>query len=314
MESTERRRGARAWAAALLIATACGPADPEGGSGSAELRDIVAVTSAPAAQLVRWVLPGAVQEAVLPAGVLPRDWSPDDAALDALVSARAVVTIGDVELEPWTQRVALPPSRTIQAASGLDEASIITVGTVKHTHGDGPAHSHGGTVATFWSDPELVPTLAASVADGLRRAGFEDARVPDGAAPWDDGLAELRAAVRELGEAAAGRAILASDHGLEYLARDAGVTLRVALLECGPKGPTSPKGLAQLSEFSGERDDAGLLVVFSDEEARAAAGAAAEFDRTLHVFDLGVRYDPAAECLPRLARSVRALSAALREL
>lgn len=300
-------------AAPLALAAGCGGAPAED-AGPAELRDVIAVTSGPAALVASWVAPDANLEAVIPAGADPRAWTPDDAQLDALVSARAVVTIGDETLEPWTQRVALPPSRTAALGSKLPSGATIEVGTMTHTHGEGPAHSHGGTVATWWTDPDLWPALAEGAAEELARAGVEGARAPSGPAPpWEADAEALRAATAALAEAAEGRAVIAADNGLEYVARAAGMELRVALLELDADGPTSQKGVLQLGEFAERADDSGLLVVFSEAEERAATEVAGDFGARLHVFDIGLGYDPEASALARLTESTRRLAEALSE-
>lgn len=301
-------------AASLALCLACG-GDGSGAERSApELRDAIAVTSGPAALVAGWVVPGAELDAVIPAGADPRAWSPDDAELDAIITSRAVVTIGDETLEPWTQRVALPPSRTAELGAALPSGATIEVGTVTHTHGEGPAHSHGGTVATWWTDPDLWPALAAGVAEELRRAGVEDAEAPSGPElPWRAAEEAQRAALGELAVACGDRALIASDNGLEYVARAAGIDLRVALLEFDADGAPSQKGVLQLGEFTRRGDDAGLLVVFSDAEARAAEALAEEFEVRLHVFDLGLGYDPEASALARLTASTRRLAEALSE-
>ena len=94
------------------------------------------------------------------------------------------------------------------------------------------------------------------------------------------------------------------------MARAAGVEVRVALLECGPDGPTNQRGILQAEAFAKKEDDAGLLVwVGEAPHSTFAAAAEAEFGLRSIPFDLGAA--PGSDVLGALTASVRALTEAL---
>ncbi|MEE2938952.1 MAG: hypothetical protein VX460_01075, partial [Planctomycetota bacterium] len=125
-----------------------------------------------------------------------------------------------------------------------------------------------------------------------------------------EGLEAYREALAALGAKAAGRAIIASDNGLEYIARAAGVEVRVALLECDADGPTNQRGILQAEAFAEEDDDAGLLVwVGAPPHPTIAPAAEAELQLRSVPFDLGAA--PGSDVLGALTASVRALTEAL---
>lgn len=285
--------------AAVLPLCSCG--EGEALRRDADRRAVVAVTSAPAAWFVELSGAALPAEFVAAAGADPRRWRPDEAALEALVGAERVLLVSE-EFEPWTQRAGLPPSRTIELTDLVEAGRLLRTTGVEHTHGTGPAHSHGGTVGTVWTDPAALEHLPARVAEALGAEG-DGARVPEG-------LGAYREALAALGAKAAGRAIIATDHGLEYVARAAGIEVRVALLECGPDGPTNQRGVLQAEAFAKKGDDAGLLVwVGEAPHSTFAPAAEAEFGLRSISFDLGSA--PGSDVLGDLTASVRALTEAL---
>lgn len=284
---------------AALLLCSCG--EDQAARRDASRRAVVAVTSGPAEWLVELSGAALPAEVVAAAGADPRRWRPDDAALETLVRAERVLLVSE-EFEPWTQRAGLPPSRTLELADLVEPDQLLRTTGVEHTHGTGPAHSHGGTVGTVWTDPAALESLPIRVAEALGAEG-EGARAPEG-------LDAYREALAALGARAAGRAIIASDHGLEYVARAAGIEVRVALLECGADGPTNQRGVLQAEAFAQKEDDAGLLVWVGEAPHPTFAPAAeAELGLRSVPFDLGAA--PGSDVLGALTASVRALTEAL---
>ena len=239
----------------LLALLAAGCADDSGGERSrATTRDVIAVASGPALHLAT-LATGQERVDLVPAtGTAPAGWRPTDEQLGRLISARRVLLVG-ADFEPWTQRAGLPPSRVATVADHLPDSVLITVGSIEHTHGTGPAHSHGGPVPTMWTDPDAWEPLLAATRAALEVPGRAD--LPAGTL---DELAKYRAALAELRDAVGGRAVIATDHGLEYIARAADFEVRVALLEPNEDGPTNRRGVLQAEAFSKKKDDAGVLV------------------------------------------------------
>ena len=145
-----------------------------------------------------------------------------------------------------------PASLGFQLPAGLDAAALIHTATVSHTHGKGPAHSHGGAVPTTWTDPALLRAmvhgageLLAGVLETPESAGSAAAAVARQEA-FAVSLAEYEAALGDLKTRLAGRRLFAVDHGLEYVARAADAPLLVTLLELEAGGGRNDHAAALL--------------------------------------------------------------------
>ncbi len=266
-----------------------------------QTRDVVAVTSGPAEWIASLVMAEGQWDAIAEAGSVPGTWRPDDGELDRLISARKILLVGE-EFEPWTQRAGLPPSRVVSLVSLADPSRLLATDGITHTHGTGPAHSHGGTVPTVWTDPDLLESLLPVAAKALGAAGAYSGEIP--------GLADYRAALDELRGATRGRAIIVSGHGLEYIGRITGTEFRVALLEPDENGPTNDRGRHQLDGFAKKPDDAGLLVWVDPPPTAFRDVVKSELGLTSVHFDLGG--SAGAETLQVLTESTRRLAAALK--
>ena len=303
----------------------CGGSDSGEAAERKAARDVVTVASDPAEAIARIALPaGAVER--LGVGTASASWSPTDADLGALTTARRVILVG-AEFEPWSQRAGLPPSRTLTLAEGLDPAALISTATVTHTHGKGPAHSHGGVVPTVWTDPALLRGMVHGVGELLagvlpeETAGTAEAATSRRQA-FEAELSDYEAALVELKEAAGGRTLFAVAHGLEYVMRAAEAPLSVALLEVDDSGKRNDHAAALLEEEVNKAGDAhaGVLVWIGPSDDAIDATFAAIAERSLRLtsvsFDLGASSpaEPASapDLLRRMTASTRRLSAAIK--
>ncbi len=282
------------------------------------MRPVVAVTSGPAELLAAAVLGSTRVERIAPEGASLLTWRPGDASLDAMVSARRVLVLGD-EAEPWLQRAGLPPSRTLRLDAAVPESRWIEVGSVTHTHGGGESHTHGGVVAEAWTDPELLRSMAARTRRQLAGAMVESGPVAPAEAPAEapgEALgARIDAYAAELGalaEALDGRALIATHHGMEYLCRAAGIRLEVTELELdGDAGPPNDDAVRRLAELAAQEGaHAGILVWPGPLDVAFAEKAQQELGLRSLDFDLGA---PLAErdTLTRLTQSAARLRAAI---
>lgn len=301
----------------LLLSTAialCGCSDQragtEGAPGTTPLRSVVAVTSGPAELLAAAAVGQARVERVAPSGIPLDRWRPDDGALDAMVSARRVLVLGD-EGEPWLQRAGLPPSRTARLEAAVPVERWIEVGSFTHTHGGGESHTHGGVVVETWTDPDLLRAMARRSAVQLRSA-LEGG----GAAPPPGGLdGRIDAYAAELTALAAaldGRALIATHHGMEYLCRWAGIRLEVTELELeGSGAPPNDAAVRELAELAGQEGaQAGVLVWPGRLDPTFAEMAQQELGLRSVDFDLGGTLSD-RDTLTRLTQSVARLRAAI---
>ena len=207
------------------------------------MRPVVAVTSGPAELLAAAVLGSTRVERIAPEGASLLTWRPGDASLDAMVSARRVLVLGD-EAEPWLQRAGLPPSRTLRLDAAVPESRWIEVGSVTHTHGGGESHTHGGVVGRR---PGRTPTCCGAMAAAERRrqlrrrhgwrAGAAAPAEAPAEAPGEALGARIDAYAAELGAlaASAGRARADRDAPRDGVPvpRRRGIRLEVTELELG---------------------------------------------------------------------------------
>lgn len=297
---------------AAVIALGC--ADRSGSAtevpGTASLRPVVAVTSGPAELLAAAVVGQARVERAAPSGVPLDRWRPDDGALDAMVSARRVLVLGD-EAEPWLQRAGLPPSRTVRLDAAIPEASWIEVGSFTHTHGGGESHTHGGVVAEAWTDPDLLRAMARRCEQQLGSVleGSEAAAPP---AALDARIDAYAAELRALAEALDGRALIATHHGMEYLCRWAGIGLEVTELELDGSGaPPNDAAVRDLAELAGQPGAQGGVLVWPGRlDPTFAEMAQQELGLRSVDFDLGGPLSD-GDTLTRLTQSAARLRAAI---
>ena len=292
---------------ATIAAAGCGDDDSTGGRARAGTRDVVAVASGPAFHLATLAAGSASAELVPAPGMAPATWRPSDEQLEQLISAKKVLLMG-ADFEPWTQRAGLPPSRVATVADHLPESLLITVGTIEHTHGTGPAHSHGGPVPTLWTDPDAWVPLIEAAHSALDATG--PAELPEG---LREQLELYRTALADLRDAAGGRAVIATDHGLEYIARAADFEVRVALLEPRDGAPTNQRGVLQAEAFSKKNDDTGVLV-WIDHPPLEDFGRVAEesLGLTSVHFDTGAAPTGELDTVERARSSVERLASAIR--
>lgn len=311
------------WFATTLVATfglySCGAGSGAGsgvGAARATVRDVIAVASAPAELIANLsVGPAGVERLGADAETGALAWAPSDADLKALVTARRVLLLGN-EFEPWAQRAGLPPSRTITLAGGLSPDAVLTTATVSHTHGQGPAHSHGGAVPTTWTDPALLRAmvhgageLLTGVLETPEGPGAADAAVARHQSFGEELLA-YEEALEALKSKAAGRRLFAVAHGLEYIARAAEMPLLVTLLEIEAGGGRNDHAAALLEQAASEPGHAGVLVWPGPIDEDFAKVAKEQLALTSVRVELGYGGDGDG-LIQRLTQSVTHLTAAI---
>jgi ABC-type Zn uptake system ZnuABC Zn-binding protein ZnuA len=290
----------------------CGAESPTG-EARAGIREVVAVASAPAELLASVTVNPADLQRI--GDEWKADWSPTDEDLRAIVTARRVMLMGN-EFEPWAQRAGLPPSRTIELSEGLSADDMLFTATVTHTHGEGPAHNHGGVVPTTWTDPALLRAMIHGAGELLAGAlAVEDSPAAADAAvqrrlALEEQLKDYESALEELKAGLAGRRLFATAHGLEYVARAVDAELQVTLLEAGPDGKRNDHAAALLEAAAEEPGHAGVLVWLGSVDEEFAEMASTELGLKSVAFDLG-RGGSGATVLSRLAASVRAVKGAV---
>jgi len=167
----------------------------------------------------------------VPPGVDPAFWRPDAAAVLAFQQADLILLNG-AGYARWVATATLPQQRTVDTSRAFREQYIESEHRVRHSHGPGGAHDHGGTAFTTWLDFSLAAVQARAIADALVAAS------PALARDFERGLESLAADLDDLdrrmtsaARAAAGRPLLASHPVYHYLARRYGLDLRALTWE-----------------------------------------------------------------------------------
>ncbi len=99
---------------------------------------------------------------VIPEDKLSPDWRPRKASVRSLQQATLVLLNG-AGWEPWTERVSLATSRTLETSAAASSRWIQIPDAVTHQHGPEGSHSHAGTVWSTWLSPELFEVQIAEV-------------------------------------------------------------------------------------------------------------------------------------------------------
>ncbi len=320
-------RHSAALIAIAALAVTCGGDDPSR-SERGPRENFVAVAAGPARLVAEAIVGSDHVRAVAAAGTSMATWRPGDEALEAMIGARRIVVVG-AEFEPWLQRAGLPPSRTLTLAERGTGDRWIEIGAIEHTHGGGESHSHGGVVPTVWTDPQQLRAFLRACARDLPGAidGLDAESSKASRRALEGRIDAYEEALEGLRAAAGGRALIATDHGLEYIARAAGIELVVTPLEFGDTGASpNDQAIRDLETLAADSErHAGVLVwpvrlegqidrnFAGDSDRDFAAAIHAELGLVSVHFDLGGTLGDAVsdDTLARLMGSIARLHAAL---
>jgi zinc transport system substrate-binding protein len=170
---------------------------------------------------------------VLPAppGIDPASWRPDAAAVLEFQQADLILLNG-AGYAKWVATATLPQQRTVDTSRAFRDRYIESEHRVRHSHGPGGAHDHGGIAFTTWLDFTLAAAQARAIADALVAArpaltrdferGFESLTAD---------LGDLDRRMSAAARAAAGHPLLASHPVYQYLARRYRLDLRALTWE-----------------------------------------------------------------------------------
>ena len=190
---------------------------------------------------------------ILPPGEDPPFWMPSGETIAELGDADLIV-INGAEFERWTLTAALPVSKLVDSAEGLD---LIHIEGATHSHGVRGEHSHSGTDPHTWSDPRTYLAQAQNVHAALVEAD------PANQPYYDESLESLKADLEELDREytrvlapARGRHLAANHPAYGYLARRYGLDIHSFDFDPGEK--PSPE---QLKEFMDWAPDGEALVL-----------------------------------------------------
>ncbi len=160
---------------ACLAIVGCGKSDIESGTPVTSTRDVVATSFYPTTFMAEQLLGSAVPvECIVPEGVEPSAWRPNDNAVQQLQSAKLVVLNG-AGFEKWVTTTTLPAARLVDTTSGLAEPLIQYRNVITHQHGPAGDQSREGIDAHTWLDPIIAKHQATKIAEAATREWPEHA-------------------------------------------------------------------------------------------------------------------------------------------
>jgi zinc transport system substrate-binding protein len=196
-------------AAAAAAVAACRPA-PEPPAAPAAIR--VAATNPPLAFFAAEILGGTdgfELFAATPPGRDSIDWLPDDETI-ARVQSSPLILLQGPGSGPWGESIPLPRRGRIDTTRAARDRFPKEFQGVRHRHGGGAEHTHGGTSAYAWLDFETARVQARAVRDAL--VGGEAAAEPALDERWRHLDARLASLHRRAIEIAAGAPPLLASH------------------------------------------------------------------------------------------------------
>lgn len=152
----------------LLLTIVLGCTQPSTSQSTATSNSLAVATTSPMMTefATRMLENTAKVQLIVPADRPSRDWRPTRTAATELRDANLVVLTG-AGWEPWSERVSLAPTRTVDLSETIKQFLIEVPDAVTHQHGPDGAHSHKGFVPHTWLSPQLLllqlPDLEAAM-------------------------------------------------------------------------------------------------------------------------------------------------------
>ncbi len=154
----------------LLTATAGCTKQTSNQSATTTAPLVVATTSPIMTELVTQMLGNNTDvQLIVPADRSSRDWRPTRTAASELRDAQLVV-LTNAGWEPWSERVSLAPTRTVDLSSAITQFLIEVPDAVTHQHGPDGAHSHKGFIPHTWLSPQLLLLQLPNLESALIKA------------------------------------------------------------------------------------------------------------------------------------------------
>ena len=98
----------------------------------------------------------------IPEGIDPAFWKPTDDDLKAFQKAD-VILLNGATFEKWIKTVTLPRASITDTSKNFSD-KYLKSGEEVHRHGNGVAHSHGGTAMVTWLDMSMATEQAETIA------------------------------------------------------------------------------------------------------------------------------------------------------
>ncbi|MCR9234659.1 MAG: metal ABC transporter substrate-binding protein [bacterium] len=158
----------------------------------------------------------------VPSGADPETWIPDDEVTETIQRADLIITNG-ADFADWVKKLSLPRSKVLRTSLSLKDALVTVPDFEVHSHGTGGAHSHAGTVAFFWLDPNLMYRQAEAIAQRLVNLNSADEQqIESRLLKFKEALAPLNQQLDQMKADYSGRHWFSRRPVYQYLARRCG--------------------------------------------------------------------------------------------
>lgn len=237
----------------LLLTIVLGCTQPSTSQSTATSNSLAVATTSPMMTefATRMLENTAKVQLIVPADRPSRDWRPTRTAATELRDANLVVLTG-AGWEPWSERVSLAPTRTVDLSETIKQFLIEVPDAVTHQHGPDGAHSHKGFVPHTWLSPQLLllqlPDLEAAM---LKAHPASRDTIQREAGRLRTSLQPLASLAAEIKTQLQGQKInvVADGPEFQYLLRDLGVDpVRIRWPVSSPISPTITEQIQQAAQ------------------------------------------------------------------
>jgi zinc transport system substrate-binding protein len=176
----------------------------------------------------------------------PLHYTPDEKQLAAIQQAKLVVLNG-AGAEPWTDKLSLPLSKTVNTSDAFHDEYIEIQGAIKHSHGPGKEHTHAGTDPHIWLDPENLRRMARAIHASLIKIWPEQKdALGKRLQATEKAIDALHQGFESLGKQPEGEVFVASHPAYNYVARRYG--WEMLNLDLDPETMPGDEVFAELKE------------------------------------------------------------------
>lgn len=298
----------------LLLVFGCSQPGPDSTPTASPDTQIIATTSVALTEAATRLNSGTIPVLnVIPEDKLSPDWRPRKASVQSLQRATLVLLNG-AGWEPWTERISLATSRTVETSAAASSQWIQIPDAVTHQHGPEGRHSHAGTVWSTWLSPELFEFQIAEMESRFVKTWPERrAEIIVEAGRLRSELQPARLLCQTTREHVAGVkfSILADSPCWLYLMRDTG--LEGSWLHWPASGELSEFALQELTTANDRLPGDMPKLFLLNRRQSAAAAKASEIGFRVVLLDDCILADKTQSVIQRISANVRQLHKATTE-
>jgi len=227
----------------LLTLGACGDA-PDPGEEASSSNPVIYTTFYPTTYFAEQIGGDAVEvRCPVPDDADPIFWKPQPEAIVEYQRASLIIVNG-AEFEKWVATAALPRSRVVETAEGV-EGGFIQMEGITHSHGPAGEHAHEGVDGHTWLDPVNAEAQARVILEALvERFPEHEKQMRANATALNNELRTLHEALQELTPMLADVQLVASHPAYNYLARRYG--WEITNLDLDPEADLSESEIAAI--------------------------------------------------------------------